>query len=172
MRRYLPRRIGRGVQTAPISGALDRLIRDLPHHLKAPQALFFMSPDSNGWVAFHSSWPDGWHTLVNFLAASLGDVDALFFLSRGIHGTFTGAQIEGYRNGKSVRVVQTSLEGSRWKYFARGEKLAFEDATTEKNRSISSRLDRSVVERYFSSVGVDLVALPQTNVDAGFRLVT
>jgi len=83
-----------------------------------------------------------------------------------------GSQLEVFKNGVSVRVVQTSRETRRWTYFARGNRLPFEMPDYETRKEISTRLNRDVLVEYLRSLGVDFEGLPAVEITEGFILTT
>jgi hypothetical protein len=106
------------------------------------------------WTVFIANSEDGWQTLVNCLSAKT-DSNVISILLSDDSMEFPRNSFELLRRGRTVRTVYSMLDGDRWEFFEKGEVQTFEDPANYTKRKKRDRLDRMIVLRYLSRIGID-----------------
>jgi hypothetical protein len=111
--------------------------------------------NAKGTTAFYSNKHDGLSSWIHNYARLNNKlcVRALLFFDKKSHSL--PAYRFNYQIGDTVRTVYSMLDGDKWKFFEKGERLPFEKPEYYTKRKIRDRLPNELILSYLKELGWD-----------------
>jgi len=123
-----------------------------PYRSEAMTAVVWAPKQDPESAVFMAGFSDGWATLVHILATRFGHATAKVRLSSPM-AEWPIAELVVYENGHERRLIRAMRDDPRWKFFAQGTAMDFEEASAYSSRRVRDRFTPDMLYRYLAALG-------------------